>query len=171
MKVSISMINIINNSTFEVTKETMLIHRVEGWICTRYCVSLIIFISLSATIVLWYVKQSQQVISNNTQVEYESDPPDPNMDSSLVEVENLVPIDKHNLQPHHFSSREVAESLINKLMDRIGNGSGPVICGGIGDSGTRGVRDVLMNLGVQMLEYPYVHPTSKDSEIYMVRLD
>ena len=65
------------------------------------------------------------------------------------------------------TSKTIADDLLKKLITRIGTGRGPIIVGGIGDSGTRGVRDVLINLGAQMLGDGYVNPKSKDSLVYM----
>ena len=48
-------------------------------------------------------------------------------------------------------SKDEADALSRGLLDRIGDGLGPLIVGGIGDSGTRGVRDVMIHLGAQML--------------------
>lgn len=65
------------------------------------------------------------------------------------------------------TSKDIADKLINDLIKKIGAGQGPIIVGGVGDSGTRGVRDVLVSLGSQMLNEPYVNRLSKDSKIYM----
>jgi hypothetical protein len=66
-----------------------------------------------------------------------------------------------------LTSKTIADELLDSLMKRIGDGRGPIIVGGIGDSGTRGMRDVLQHLGTQMLGEGYVNPISKDSQIYM----
>jgi hypothetical protein len=65
------------------------------------------------------------------------------------------------------TSKTIADELLNNLLKRIGGGRGPHIVGGIGDSGTRGVRDVMIHLGAQMLGESYVNPVSKDSQVYM----
>jgi hypothetical protein len=73
----------------------------------------------------------------------------------------------HAHAPAVQTSRQVAEELIATLLGRIGTGQGPVIVGGIGDSGTRGVRDVLVHFGATMLDEKHVVADSKDSLIYM----
>ena len=52
------------------------------------------------------------------------------------------------------------------LLTEIGDGRGPVIIGGIGDSGTRGVHDVLVNFGVRMPAGRSTTRDSSDSLIY-----
>ena len=69
------------------------------------------------------------------------------------------------------SSKAVADELVQALLERIGKGRGPIIEGGIGDSGTRGVRDVLKHLGAVMVDEQHVVHNSKDSLIYMQGYD
>ena len=83
------------------------------------------------------------------------------------------------VMPHAYSAldngtgtgraRARADSLCNKLRERIGSGQGPIIVGGIGDSGTRGVRQALLNLGAVMLDGHNVNPDSQDSVVYMTK--
>jgi hypothetical protein len=65
------------------------------------------------------------------------------------------------------TAKSQADELLAKLHERIGKGMGPLIVGGVGDSGTRGVREVLIHFGAQMLGEGYVHHISKDSLVYM----
>lgn len=64
------------------------------------------------------------------------------------------------------TSEAIADQLIAALKARIGEGLGPFIVGGVGDSGTRGAHNVLLRMGVQMVEHPYVK-RSQDSLLFM----
>jgi hypothetical protein len=56
--------------------------------------------------------------------------------------------------------------VLTQLLKKLGNGPYfPVIIGGIGDSGTRGVREILRNFRVQMLADSYVNPQG-DSQLF-----
>jgi hypothetical protein len=84
--------------------------------------------------------------------------------SNLVEYEAKEPKDTGDGKQN---AKTIADRLLDDLLKKIGKGRGPIIVGGIGDSGTRGVREVLINMGTEMLQYPYVMAISKDSEVFM----
>lgn len=92
-------------------------------------------------------------------------------DENGQQVSIVIPASPDPKRPRRTSgrSKDEADELAEALRARIGDGRGPVIVGGIGDSGTRGVRDVLQHLGVQMLGVGYVLAESKDSLIYMAQ--
>jgi hypothetical protein len=83
------------------------------------------------------------------------------------EIPSTLNEHKNEEQIKSGRAKEEADELLQGLLTRIGDGQGPIIVGGIGDSGTRGAREVLIHLGAQMLGVPYVLSGSKDSEIYM----
>lgn len=66
------------------------------------------------------------------------------------------------------SSKEIADNLLEHFLTRVGDGKGPIIVGGIGDSGTRGMYYSLEHYGVQMLSRRHVSRT-RDSLIYMAK--
>ena len=67
------------------------------------------------------------------------------------------------------SSEQKGPDYLNAFLSSLNNnGPFPIIIGGIGDSGTRGVRQVLRDFGVQMLAEPFVNGQG-DSLIYEKR--
>ena len=67
-------------------------------------------------------------------------------------------------------SEIIAEEKIQAVMNQLGDdGRGPIIVGGIGDSGTRGFWDVLMRFGVYMQGQDNVRGDSRDSLVFMAR--
>jgi hypothetical protein len=65
----------------------------------------------------------------------------------------------------------VPRSMRAGLLQAIGRGQGPVVVGGVGDSGTRGIRDILRLFGVQMLGKQYVNNGPGDSKIFEMNYD
>ena len=83
-------------------------------------------------------------------------------------VEEYEAIDPQQDRLNQFpTSKEIADGLLKELLTKIGEGQGPVIVGGIGDSGTRGVYEALTHFGVFLLGPENVLKSSKDSFIYM----
>jgi hypothetical protein len=66
-------------------------------------------------------------------------------------------------------SQILAEEKIAAVNEQLGSGRGPIIVGGIGDSGTRGFWDVLMKLGVYMQGQLNVRGDSRDSFAFMAK--
>ena len=109
-------------------------------------------VSLSTELVLQVAREHRGSLPARTQPEYESK-------------------SREHSPPAHVdpaSERDVSRLL--SRMDELGTVQGPIVIGGIGDSGTRGARSVVMHLGgTQMLAAQDVNPLSKDSQIFMAR--
>lgn len=65
------------------------------------------------------------------------------------------------------SSERAAKQKLASVMEELGQGRGPFIAGGIGDSGTRGVHDLFERLGIYMMHNGEVIAVSKDSKSFM----
>ena len=90
----------------------------------------------------------------------------PAIDEEMEEKEMQM-IDEAVGKGEKRMSERIADNKLARMRARLGDGRGPFIVGGIGDSGTRGVHDVMLMLGVFMQTAGHVVWTSKDSKVFM----
>lgn len=84
-------------------------------------------------------------------------------------AEELAEEEEENELSGNFTrlSEKIANEKISSLLHYLGTGRGPFIIGGIGDSGTRGVYEVLAKFGVYLQSGVHVVGNSKDSIVFM----